>query len=138
MTSARTLQDGHTASIAQLTLARFMEGGHYTAHVRTMRALYAERRDVLAELVRKRLGAFLAPRIPAGGLQMPCHFVQDLPEDAVVTAARTVGIDLLGLGSLYATPRNDVGVLMGFAAQTPNEMHASVEKLAKVFAGLLK
>lgn len=138
MTSARTLQDGHTASIAQLTLARFMEGGHYTAHVRTMRALYTERRDALAELVHKRLGEFLAPRIPAGGLQMPCHFVQDLPEDAVVTAAKAVGIDLLGLGSLYATPRNDAGVLMGFAAQTPSEMRTSVEKLAKVFAGLLK
>jgi len=137
MTSARTLQDGHTASIAQLTLARFMEGGHYTAHVRSMRALYAGRRDVLAELVQQHLGAFLAPRIPAGGLQMPCHFVQDLPEDAVVTAARAAGIDLLGLGSLYATPRNDVGVLMGFAAQAPAEMRASVEKLAKVLAGLL-
>jgi GntR family transcriptional regulator/MocR family aminotransferase len=134
MTSARTLQDGHNASIAQLTLARFMEGGHYTAHVRAMRALYAERRDVLAELVHKHLGAFLAPCIPAGGLQMPCHFVQGLPEEAVVEAARAVGIDLLGLGSLYAMPRNDTGLLMGFAAQTPAEMRVAVEALAKVFA----
>ncbi|MNT78320.1 hypothetical protein D3C72_2175450 [compost metagenome] len=69
---------------------------------------------------------------------MPCHFVQDLPEDAVVTAAKAVGIDLLGLGRLHATPRNDVGVLMGFAAHTPSEMRASVENLAKVFAGLLR
>lgn len=136
MTSARTLQDGHTASIAQLTLARFMEGGHYTAHVRSMRALYAARRDMLAELVHKHLRAFLAPSIPAGGLQMPCHFVQDLPEDAVVRAALAAGIDLLGLGSLYASPRNDAGLLMGFAALTPGEMRVAVGKLAKVFAGL--
>ena len=47
MTVARTLLDGHNAPIPQLTLARFMEGGHYGAHVRTMRAVYAERRDVL-------------------------------------------------------------------------------------------
>lgn len=134
MTSARTLQDGHNASIAQLTLARFMEGGHYMAHVRAMRALYAERRDVLAELVHQHLGAFLAPCIPAGGLQMPCHFVQGLPEEAVVEAARAVGIDLLGLGSLYASPRDDTGLLMGFAAQTPAEMRVAVEGLAKVFA----
>ncbi|MFG0633066.1 PLP-dependent aminotransferase family protein [Pseudomonas sp. xss_2] len=138
MTNARTLQDGHTASVAQLTLARFMEGGHYSAHVRRMRALYAERRDVLAELVHKHLGAFMLPRIPAGGLQMPCHFVHDLPEDAVVKAARAAGIDLLGLGSLYATPRNDTGLLMGFAAQTPSEMRAAVDKLAKVVASLAK
>ncbi|MGE8466237.1 MAG: PLP-dependent aminotransferase family protein [Pseudomonas putida] len=136
MTCARTLQDGHTASIAQLTLARFMEGGHYTAHVRSMRALYAARRDMLAELVHKHLGAFLASTIPAGGLQIPCHFVQDFPEDTVVRAANAVGIDLLGLGSLYASPRNDAGLLMGFAALTPGEMRLAVEKLAKVFARL--
>lgn len=134
MTAARTLQDGHNASIAQLTLARFMEGGHFNAHVRAMRGLYAERRDVLADLLRRHLGAFLVPQVPAGGLQMPCHFVQPLPEDAVVRAARGVGIDLLGLGSLYAVPRNDVGLLMGFAAQTTAEMKAAVVQLEKVFA----
>lgn len=138
MTAARTLQDGHNASIAQLTLARFMEGGHFNAHVRAMRVLYAERRDVLADLLRRHLGAFLVPQVPAGGLQMPCHFVQGLPEDAVVRAARGVGIDLLGLGSLYAVPRNDAGLLMGFAALTPAEMRAAVVKLEKVLAGAQK
>ena len=137
MTAARTLQDGHNASIAQLTLSRFMEGGHFNAHVRAMRALYAERRDVLADLLRRHLGAFLVPQVPAGGLQMPCHFVQGLSEDAVVRAARGVGIDLLGLGSLYAMPRNDAGLLMGFAALTPAEMRAAVVKLEKVLAGLV-
>lgn len=58
MTVARTLLDGHSAPIAQLTLARFIEGGHLGAHVRTMRAVYAERRDVLARLVREHLGIF--------------------------------------------------------------------------------
>jgi GntR family transcriptional regulator/MocR family aminotransferase len=72
MTVARTLLDGHSAPIAQLTLARFIEGGHLGAHVRTMRAVYAERRDVLARLVREHLGDFLEPRVPAGGMQMPC------------------------------------------------------------------
>ncbi|MDR2307937.1 MAG: PLP-dependent aminotransferase family protein [Paucimonas sp.] len=135
MTAARTLQDGHTASVAQLTLARFIEGGHFGAHVRNMRTLYGRRRDALAGLVREHLGAFLAPQVPAGGLQMACHFRRDLPEDAVVKAAKAAGIDLMGLGSLYATPRNDVGLLMGFAAQTPGEMAVAVKALAKVLDG---
>ncbi|MCO7521377.1 MULTISPECIES: PLP-dependent aminotransferase family protein [unclassified Pseudomonas] len=138
MTAARTLQDGHNASIAQLTLARFMEDGHFNAHVRAMRSLYAERRDVLAGLVQQHLGALLRPQVPVGGLQMPCHFVQDLAEDAVVRAARGAGIDLLGLGSLYAVPSNATGVLMGFAALTPAEMREAVLKLGKVLAGLAR
>src|SRR5690606_34225581 len=87
MTMARTLLDGHSAPIPQLTLARFIEGGHFGAHIRTMRAVYAERRDALAQLVRRHLADFVEPQIPAGGLQMPCVFVRDLVEHKVVEAA---------------------------------------------------
>jgi len=59
MTVARTLQDGHSASIPQLTLARFMEGGHFGSHVRAMRSVYAERRDALERLVCKHLADFV-------------------------------------------------------------------------------
>ena len=59
MTAARTLLDGHSAPIPQLTLARFIDGGHFGAHVRTMRAVYAERRDVLARLVDRHLSHWL-------------------------------------------------------------------------------
>ncbi|MGK2888807.1 MAG: hypothetical protein ACSLEN_05865 [Candidatus Malihini olakiniferum] len=43
MIVASSLLDGHSALILQLTLARFIEDGHFGAHVRTMRLLYAER-----------------------------------------------------------------------------------------------
>ncbi|MFD2643139.1 PLP-dependent aminotransferase family protein [Pseudomonas japonica] len=132
MTAARTLQDGYTASLSQLTLARFIESGHLSAHVRTQRALYAERRDVLAELVRKHLADFLVPLIPAGGMQLPCLFTRPLDEQAVVKAARAQGVDLLGLGSLYAEPRRDQGFLMGFAAHAPAELSGAVMKLKRL------
>ncbi len=96
MTVARTLLDGHTASIAQLTLARFMEAGHFGAHIRTMRGIYADRLDILVTLVREHLSDFVEPRVPVGGLQMPCVLTSDLSEPAVIDAARRVGIDLLG------------------------------------------
>lgn len=102
MTVARTLLDGHTAPMAQLTLARFMEGGHFGAHVRTMRGVYAERLDALAGLVRKHLSDFVEPQVPIGGLQMPCLLTGDLTERAAVDAARRAGIELLGLSALHA------------------------------------
>jgi len=132
MTAARTLQDGHNPSLSQLTLARFIEGGHLNAHVRTMRALYAARRDILAELLHKHLADFLVPRVPAGGMQMPCFFTRALDERALVAAARAVDVDLLGMGSLFARPSNDVGFLMGFAAHTPAELATAVGRLKRV------
>ena len=136
MTVARTLLDGHSAPIPQLTLARFIEGGHFGAHIRTMRALYAERRNVLAALVRRHLSDFLEPRIPAGGMQMPCVLTRDISEDQAVAMARQAGIDLLGLTALHASSNFKAGFLMGFAAHTPGEMEGAVKKLASILHAL--
>ena len=138
MTVARTLLDGHSAPIPQLTLARFMEGGHFGAHVRTMRAVYAERRDVLARLLRQYLSEFVEPRVPAGGMQMHCVFTRDIPESQAVEVARRAGIDLLGLTALYASDQYKSGFLMGFAAHAPQEMEIAVKKLANILRALCR
>ncbi|MBE1236550.1 PLP-dependent aminotransferase family protein [Phaeovibrio sulfidiphilus] len=132
MTVARTLQDGHNATVPQLTLARFIEGGHYGAYVRSMRAVYAGRRDQLAQLVHTYLGEVMEPQVPTGGLQMPCLFVRDLPEQAIVDAALREGIDLLGLTDLHIEQPPQAGLLMGFASHAPHEMEAAIRKLARV------
>lgn len=136
MTVARTLLDGHSAPIPQLTLARFIEGGHFGAHVRTMRAVYAERRDMLAQLVRQHLAEFVEPRVPAGGMQMPCVLIRDISEREAVASAQRAGIDLLGLTGLHASARHQAGFLMGFAAHAPHELEVAVKKLARVLRAL--
>ncbi|QCO04763.1 MocR-like pyridoxine biosynthesis transcription factor PdxR [Azospirillum argentinense] len=138
MTVARTLLDGHTAPMAQLTLARFMEGGHFGAHVRTMRGVYAERLDALAGLVAKHLSDFVEPQVPIGGLQMPCLLTGDLTERAAVDAARRAGIELLGLSALHAAGDDKAGFLMGFAAYTPFEIETAVRKLETAFRAATK
>jgi GntR family transcriptional regulator/MocR family aminotransferase len=137
MTVARTLLDGHSAPIPQLTLARFMEGGHFGAHVRTMRAVYTERRDVLERLVRKYLADFVEPRMPTGGMQMPCIFIRDIPEREAIETAHRAGIDLLGLTALHASSRHKAGFLLGFAAHAPMELEIAVKKLADVLRALI-
>jgi len=130
MTVARTLVDGHTASIAQLTLARFIEGGHFGAHVRSMRGVYAERLQVLVALVRAHLADFVEPRVPIGGLQMPCLLKAGLAERAGIEAGRRAGIELTGLSDLHAAGSGKAGFLLGFAAYTPAELEAAVLKLS--------
>lgn len=139
MTVARTLMDGHSAPIPQLTLARFIEGGHFGAYIRTMRAVYAARRDVLAQLVRQHLADFVEPWVPAGGMQMPCLFIRDISEHDAVESARRAGIDLLGLTALYASSgHHQAGFLMGFAAHAPHELDIAVKTLAKVLRALCR
>ncbi|KFX19648.1 PLP-dependent aminotransferase family protein [Pectobacterium betavasculorum] len=138
LTVARTLMDGHSAPIPQLTLARFIEGGHFGAHIRTMRTIYAKRRDVLAQLVHQHLADFVEPRVPTGGMQMPCIFIRDISEHDAVESARRAGIDLLGLTALHASAQHKAGFLMGFAAHAPHELEIAVKTLAKVLRALCR
>lgn len=136
MTAARTLMDGHSAPIPQLTLARFIEGGHFGTHIRTMRAVYAARRDALVALIREHLADYLEPRVPAGGMQMPCILLRNIQEREAVDTARRAGLDVLGLTALHASAKHKAGFVMGFAAHTPNEMEVAVLKLAHVLRAL--
>lgn len=136
MTRARTLQDGHSAPIAQLTLARFMEAGHFGAHVRNMRLLYAGRLNRLVQLLEQHLSEYLVATVPDGGMQVSCRLVGGLCEQAVIEAARRAGVDLFGLSGLYAGAAPQAGFLLGFAAYTPMELETGVKTLAKVFGSL--
>lgn len=133
LTMARTLMDGHTASITQLTVAKFLEGGHFGSYVRMMREVYVARRDKLASLIEERLSDFVVGITPTGGMQMPCHLRKGISEAAVAAAARRAGIDMLGLAELYANEPASTGFLMGFAAYTEKEIEDAVEKIAALF-----
>lgn len=132
-TMARTLMDGHTASITQLTLAKFLEGGHFGAYIRKMRNVYVARRDKLASLMDEYLSDYVVYATPAGGMQMPCHLRHGLSEKDIAAAARRADIDILGLTGLYAVSPVSTGFLMGFAAYTEREIEDAVKKLAAIF-----
>jgi GntR family transcriptional regulator/MocR family aminotransferase len=136
LTMARTLMDGHTASITQLTLAKFLEGGHFGSYVRMMRSVYVTRRDKLASLIDTYLSDFVVCVTPAGGMQMPCHLRQGISEAEIAVAARRAGVDILGLTELYAGSPASTGFLMGFAAYTEREIEDAVKQLAAIFRGL--
>ncbi|MCM7140240.1 MocR-like pyridoxine biosynthesis transcription factor PdxR [Enterobacter kobei] len=132
-TMARTLMDGHNASITQLTLAKFLEGGHFGAYIRKMRNVYVARRDKLASLMDEYLSDYVVYATPAGGMQMPCHLRHGLSEKDIAAAARRADIDILGLTGLYAGSPVSTGFLMGFAAYTEREIEDAVKKLAAIF-----
>ena len=85
---------------------------------------------MLSSLVKKHLSSFVEPRVPIGGLQMPCVLTGELSEHAAINAARRAGVELSGLSALHAVRPAKAGFLMGFAAYTPDEIEIAVRKLA--------
>jgi len=130
-TRARSIMDGHTPQIPQLTLARFMEDGHYNAHIRVMRKLYASRREILLESIDKHLGGIVTALRPEGGLQIPCLLKPGWSEENTIRQAATTGIQLSGLSQFYAGEEKQQGWLLGYSALSAYEIEAAVLRLAK-------
>ncbi|MBD9420605.1 PLP-dependent aminotransferase family protein [Achromobacter sp. ACM04] len=127
---ARSIMDGHTPQILQLTLARFMDDGHYNSHVRSMRKLYAGRRQVLLESLGKQLDGVVQAYRPPGGLQIPCLLERGWSEEQTIRQAEAAGLRLPGLSRLYAGDHKQQGWLLGYASLTAYEINAAVLRLS--------
>ena len=127
---ARSIMDGHTPQILQLTLARFMDDGHYNSHVRAMRKLYAGRRQVLLDSLGKHLGGIVQAVRPPGGLQIPCLLERGWCEEKTIRQAEAAGLRLPGLSRLYAGEYKQQGWLLGYASLTAYEIEAAVLQLS--------
>lgn len=128
--AVRRQLDDHTHGFMQAVLADFIAGGHFSAHVRRMRALYAARRDALASACACDLPGFALGALACGlsaTLALPAR-VRDAP--AASRAARS-GVRVLPL-SRYAVRAPVNGWLLGYAALTERRIAAAVARLAIV------
>jgi GntR family transcriptional regulator/MocR family aminotransferase len=122
------------ATPLQATLAAFITEGHFAAHIRRMRKLYAERHDALVEAAGHRLAGRLAVRAARAGLATVGRLPPDVDEAAIATAAAARGVTVAPVSRFCVAPIPDRGLALGFAAASPREIAAGVETLAAVLA----
>ncbi|MCV2356858.1 PLP-dependent aminotransferase family protein [Paucibacter sp. B2R-40] len=128
---ARSVQDGHSAQLAQAVTADFISQGHFAAHLRLMRQLYRQRRELLLNELQSKVGGWLRPQPSVGGLQITALLP---PGEELRLTQRAARLGLLTpvLSGLYLGPLKQDGWLLGFAALTPAEIQAAVKQLAKI------
>lgn len=140
MTTARTLMDGHSNYLSQLTLAKFINGGFFATHIRAVRKLYDERRSVIATEIDKQLRGIAHATLPPGGLQLPCFLAEDFPlsESETIDLLRAKGLKLTGLSQFYQNAPAPQGWLLGFASLTPAEIRSGIRKIASTLKAQIK
>jgi GntR family transcriptional regulator/MocR family aminotransferase len=117
----------------QAVMTEFILDGHLTSHVRRMRGLYDERRQLLIDAIGAHFGKTLAVRGDEAGL----HFVLELPGNA---SDRAITDDALASGVVtrplthYYMNQDDArrGLMLGYACVPHAEIAPAFAKLAGV------
>lgn len=117
----------------QAALAEFIADGHYSAHVRRMRKIYAERSALLTTSLRRHLG----DRVEVAGAETGLHLAATLhrASDCLVSKeALARGIVARPLSSYFAVPRNaQNGLVLGYGGVSNDLIEGAVQKLAIAF-----
>jgi GntR family transcriptional regulator/MocR family aminotransferase len=130
LVAARAAADQHPPAIDQAVLADFIAEGHFTRHLRRMRAAYRERLEaVIAGAQRSCQGALRLRPVQTG-----LHVVADLEGADAVRVAReaaTRGVEVTPLSAYFARPAQAPnGLVLGFAAAHPEASSRAMERMA--------
>jgi GntR family transcriptional regulator/MocR family aminotransferase len=121
---ARSATDAFEPLPNQLILREFIDRGLWSAHQRRCRDLHQERRDALIAALRPYLGTLFAAPLNPCGLYLRLQPLRH-PADEIADALRSVGIACTDLAEITRGIPTDEGILLGFAAYSPDVIEAT-------------
>ncbi len=117
----------------QAVVADFMDEGHFAAHIRRMRKLYAERHQVLLDAAGAQLAGAL-DIVPADtGLHTIGHLHAQFPADDIARLAWARDVTVVPFDRFCLAPVAANGLVLGFSGVRPEEIVAGVRVLAELF-----
>lgn len=138
--AVRRSLDDQTPIAMQPVLTEFIQSGHFAAHIRRMRTLYAERQGVLLDALNNKVSDLMSARPDDAGM----HIVADLnPElnlrdtDMAQLASKRK-ITVYPLSGFFIGPPTRNGLVFGYAGVESRDIITSVDKLEKVIRDNLK
>ncbi|MDP6345475.1 MAG: PLP-dependent aminotransferase family protein, partial [Alphaproteobacteria bacterium] len=135
---ARRVLDDHTSMLAQPVLAQFIADGHFAAHVRRMRRLYAARQKALLAAAERYLAPFLQVAPDEAGMHLiawPTEALSRRLND--VQAAERAGaadVTVLPLSTSHAGRATRQGLMLGYAAHDEGVIEAAARRLGGALA----
>ncbi|MCJ8324468.1 MAG: PLP-dependent aminotransferase family protein [Rhizobiales bacterium] len=129
-------------TIMQLALTQFINNGQFMAHIRKMRVLYSQRREVILSAIDTHLSAYIKPLQTNAGMHFAVRLthpkLQNLGDEYICQHLQNHNISARAL-SAYALQPLDVkqqGLLLGFAPFKSQQLIDAAQKMAVIFAKL--
>ena len=129
---AKALLDRHSPIFDQLVLAEFISAGHYTRHIRRMRKLYSERREIMIDELKNQLGAKVKVQPSSAGLHLTIWLDKHLNDTEISRKLAAKGIVSEPLSSYVFKQKMSPGLVMGYAAFDEKQIRNGIGELAKI------
>ena len=132
LVAAKQVSDWHAPLAAQDTLAAFIAEGHLARHVRKVRKLYGERREVLQDALARFCGDRLRVVGIGAGLHLATYLGDSISSATLIDKAREAGIALDAMQRFStARPKAD-GLVFGYGAITTHQIGDAIRRLARL------
>lgn len=133
LTHAKQACDWHSPLLEQDALAAFIGEGHMARHVRKMRKLYSERRELVMTTLQTHFAPWLDPIPSSGGMHLTALSRESIDIDAIVRNARQKGMDLRSLRGYSANGTGPTGLVVGYGASSPEALSEGLIQLRRLF-----
>jgi GntR family transcriptional regulator / MocR family aminotransferase len=134
--SMRHAMDFSPSYLNQAVLADFIGEGHFSRHIRRMRALYAERRNVLVDCLEREFGSFLQRVGNMAGMHLavtlPKGYSDQENDQEISNRAAQESLWLGCLSRFYISKPARQGFLLGFGSTPTTEIPQGVHHLHKI------
>lgn len=128
--AAKAAMDSISPTIEQATLTDFIQEGHFTRHVRRMRAIYRERQEVLLEAAGRELSGILQMQAAETGMHVVGWLLRRGVDDISVSReAQRHGIETRPLSRYCLHAALPPALVLGFGAVSPRELTSGIRKL---------
>jgi GntR family transcriptional regulator/MocR family aminotransferase len=127
----RQANDLSPSYLYQAALADFMSQGHFTRHIRKTRQLYMERRNALAQALRKEFGSDMEILGAEAGMHLVITLPPGLSDQKISANAARENLWLWPLSAAYAGKDIRQGFILGFGSTKADEMIHQVRRLRK-------
>jgi GntR family transcriptional regulator / MocR family aminotransferase len=127
--AVRRAMDLGPATFLQSVLADFIREGHFSRHIRRMRILYAERRNVLVKCLKQEFGSSVQVRGGEAGMHLVITFSKRIPDRELTRIAAHQNLWLLPLSTCYFGKPVSDGLIIGFGSTPVEEIPKGVRKL---------
>jgi GntR family transcriptional regulator / MocR family aminotransferase len=130
---AKNLIDRGAPTLTQAAVADFIAEGHFERHLRHLRRLYGERRQVLTTALDHHLGRKVAYSPVPAGLHVMLLLEAGLDENWLVHRASSVGVRIYGGTVHYLEQPAPPSILLGFSGLSETEIKEGVRRLASIW-----